>query len=72
MALRFESLLQKPAAMLLLLFDYHYFGVPSMKLETLAIHGGFKQDLTTNAVAVPIYRQRPVTTTLNMAQTCST
>ncbi|MCF7981797.1 MAG: bifunctional O-acetylhomoserine aminocarboxypropyltransferase/cysteine synthase [Pseudomonadales bacterium] len=27
-----------------------------MKLETLAIHGGFKQDPTTNAVAVPIYQ----------------
>jgi len=27
-----------------------------MKLETLAIHSGFKQDPTTNAVAVPIYQ----------------
>ncbi len=27
-----------------------------MKLETLAIHGGFKQDPATNAVAVPIYQ----------------
>ena len=27
-----------------------------MKLETIAIHGGFKQDPTTNAVAVPIYQ----------------
>ena len=27
-----------------------------MKLDTLAIHGGFKQDPTTNAVAVPIYQ----------------
>ena len=27
-----------------------------MKLETIAVHGGFSSDPTTNAVAVPIYQ----------------
>ena len=27
-----------------------------MKLETIAVHGGFKADPTTKAVAVPIYQ----------------
>jgi O-acetylhomoserine (thiol)-lyase len=29
---------------------------PSMKLETIAVHGGYSPDPTTRAVAVPIYQ----------------
>src|ERR1700739_804781 len=31
-------------------------GVPAMKTETIALHGGFDADPTTKAVAVPIYQ----------------
>src|SRR5579871_2026900 len=31
-------------------------GVPSPRMETIAIHGGYETDPTTKAVAVPIYQ----------------
>ena len=30
--------------------------VPNWKLETIAVHGGYRPDLTARAVAVPIYQ----------------
>ncbi len=44
-----------------------------MKLETLAVHAGYSPDLTTRAVAVPIYQTTSyASTTPSMAPTCST
>ena len=35
--------------------EYRILGEP-MKFETIAIHGGYSPETTTNAVAVPIYQ----------------
>jgi len=42
-----------------------------MKIETIAVHGGYTPDPTTKAVAVPIY-QPTRSTTRSTAPTCST
>jgi O-acetylhomoserine/O-acetylserine sulfhydrylase-like pyridoxal-dependent enzyme len=34
-----------------------------MKLETIAVHGGYSPEPTTKAVAVPIYQTRPTRST---------
>ena len=40
-----------------------------MKIETIAVHGGFEPDPTTKAVAVPIYHagDRVMTITLSLS-----